>query len=145
MEEVCASVPKRHCFDYDRIVCDRKPTTTYESVTWQNERLEKLASNNKTKCQMVTRCNYTTEERVEQRQMPRNVCENNTQTQEFCQNVPVTEYRVSAQERRKRGERQVVVSAVLGSGFGRFSVEVSVNISLSPAFKSELGQGTGIK
>jgi hypothetical protein len=99
MEEVCASVPKRHCFDYDRIVCDRKPTTTYESVTWQNERLEKLASNNKTKCQMVTRCNYTTEERVEQRQMPRNVCENNTQTQEFCQNVPVTEYRVSAHKK----------------------------------------------
>ena len=96
MEEVCISIPKRECFDYTRIVCDRKPTTVYEPVTWQNERLEKMKSNNKTKCQMVTRCNYTSEERVEQRQIPRTVCDNKTEVKEFCQNVPFTEYRVSA-------------------------------------------------
>jgi hypothetical protein len=46
---------------------------------------------------------------------------------------------------KRAQKRQVVVSAVLGSRGGPFWVQVSVNISLSPAFKSELGQGTGIK
>jgi len=95
-EDVCRPALKRECFDYEKTVCDMVNGKEAKLISWENQRLEKVEDRVEEKCENVKRCNFTTEEVVEGRNIPRRVCENSTETQEICQNVPRTDYRVES-------------------------------------------------
>ena len=94
-EEVCRPAPKRECFEYNKTVCANVPGKEARIISWENERLEKTEDRVEEKCENVKRCNFTEEALNEQRDVPKRVCENSTWTQQSCQNIPKTDYRVS--------------------------------------------------
>ena len=93
-QEVCTPKPRRQCFDWSRTVCDSRPGNVVKEVTWQNQRLDPVDSENKTKCETIKRCNYTTVDEVVEQEVPRQECKEVKETRPVCGRMPVTKYKV---------------------------------------------------
>ena len=93
-DDQCRQTPRRECFSYEKTVCQMKPSPQPTNITWENQRLNRTEDLYQKKCEVVKRCNYTTEERIEQITKPKQVCEDQKLTQKVCSHVPVTEYKV---------------------------------------------------
>ena len=56
--------------------------------------LIQTTSENKTQCEQVQKCNYTTVNEVEVKTVPVRECNKTTVTTPVCTTVPITKYRV---------------------------------------------------
>ena len=71
-----------------------RPGSVYKEVQWENEKLEPVASENKTKCETIKRCNYTSVDKVVQKTVPVQNCTDVKETNQVCSRVPITKYKV---------------------------------------------------
>merc|ERR1711892_122828 len=96
-QEECIPFPKQECFTYTRTVCDKQPETVMKEITWTNQKLDKVSSENKTKCQNLNRCNYTTVNETLSESVPVRNCSEIKTTENVCRRVPVTRTKVVEQ------------------------------------------------
>ena len=93
-QEVCTPKSRQECFEWTRTVCDMRPSSVYKEVQWENQKLEPVDSENKTKCETIKRCNYTSVEKVVQKTVPVQNCTDVKETNQVCGRVPITKYKV---------------------------------------------------
>lgn len=96
-DDACRTIPRRECMQYNKTVCAMIPEREQKLIMWENQRLEKLDDKDEEKCETVKRCNFTMVNMTEEINEPRQVCENTTRTQNICNQIPYTEYRVSSE------------------------------------------------
>ena len=73
-----------------------RPDAVYKEVKWENQKLEPLASENKTKCETIKRCNYTSVDKQVEKRVPVQNCTDVKEVNQVCGRVPVTKYKVDA-------------------------------------------------
>jgi hypothetical protein len=91
-DEKCSTVNRRECFEYDKTVCAMNSKKMPEYVTWDNQKLERGEDKVEERCEEVRRCNYTTENITNTKEVPEKVCDPYETTEQVCNNVPVTKY-----------------------------------------------------
>lgn len=96
-QEVCTPKSRQQCFDWTRTVCDMRPDSVYKEVQWENQKLEPVDSENKTKCETIKRCNYTSVDKVVQKTVPVQNCTDVKENNQVCGRVPITKYKVVEQ------------------------------------------------
>ena len=74
-----------------------RPGSVYKEVKWDNQKLEPVDSENKTKCETIKRCNYTSVEKTVQKTVPVQNCTDVKETNQVCGRVPITKTRVVEQ------------------------------------------------
>ena len=97
---MCKLTNKRECWNWERQVCDLRPSSVVAEVNWTNEKLVPIRNGTETKqkCETVSKCRYEDEEHVETEDVPVQKCDDVNETKDQCRRVAVPVSRVSFEQ-----------------------------------------------